>query len=239
MQQYQPIRYRHLKDAIDTARDQLDAVMRELAIRHGVGTPAFKKAASALADMQIGHAPNFKDLLARKRGMDKIHAAWEGGGSVIFDMNMIAGRDALLPEADGLVKSMIPAPDFYVHFGEEAGLRLQRRPEEFFDGMYVRAAKKDGLDQLRIVLVCNATGWQIKGRRSYGEAMTRAGRIAWGWAPFERPIPDSLRQYGMGGDLALLRDPRIMTAIDHICGTIGRLCAAEQEIVFKSSATRH
>jgi hypothetical protein len=55
VQQYQPIRYRHLKDTIDTARDQLDAVMRELAIRHGVGTPAFKKAALALADMQIGH----------------------------------------------------------------------------------------------------------------------------------------------------------------------------------------
>jgi hypothetical protein len=46
--------------------------------------------------------------------MDKIHAAWEGGGSVIFDMSTIACRDALLLEADGLAKSMIPAPDFYV-----------------------------------------------------------------------------------------------------------------------------
>ena len=81
---YHPVRYRSLKNTIDIARSQHDAVMRELAMKHGVGTRAFNKAASALVDGQIEQSIDFKELLVRKQGMDKVHVAWEQGESVVL-----------------------------------------------------------------------------------------------------------------------------------------------------------
>lgn len=239
MEKYHPVRYPLLQTSIESASSKLNWQMRELSMLHGADSPLFKQRAKALVDQEIPKDMNFKRSQKFKNAIDSVHAFWREQGSVMFDVHSLDGADAFDWEHAHLMNFNIPAQHLYLHFGEESGFHLERQPSVFMDGVYLTTVPKGGRDGISLAFVTNETGWEEWPDRTYGEEMAAAGRMAAAWVAFEEPISKTLRERGVVGDPTLISDPTMLRVVDEMDTMIGRLCAAEHEMIFKDAGTRH
>lgn len=239
MEKYHPVRYPLLQTSIVSASSRLNWQMRELAMLHGAGSSQFKRGATALVDQEIPKDMNFKRSQRFKNAIDSVHLFWHVQGSVMYDVNSLNGAEAFDWDYAHLMDFKIPAQHFYLHFGEESGFHLERRPSIFVDGVCIHTLPKEGRDGFSLAFVTNETGWEEWPERSYGEEVSSAGRTALAWVAFEEPISKTLRERGVVGDPTLISDPTMLKVVNEMDTMLGRLCAAEHRMAFRHGGMRH
>lgn len=239
MKKYHPARYPLIKASVEAASSRVNWRMRELAMLHGANSQRFKQGATSLVAEETPNGISFKRSQKFKNAIDSVHEFWKEQGSVLFDINSLAEVDASDLDDCRLTEFGMPAPHFYLHFGEELGFHLERQPSVFIDGVYVMTVPKGGRNGFSLAFVTNEAGWEERSERTYGEEMEAAGRIAAAWVALDEPLSGTLRRRAIAGDSTVTSDPTMDRVLNEMDEMIGRLCAAEHERTFTYAGTRH
>lgn len=141
----------------------------------------------------------------------QVFNAWAASGRQIFDLSdliqELAGSVGI--ELSEVHQAVYP-PDFYIHFGPNAGLHTRGECTDFIEGAYVRQTDRSGIAGLEFIYVCGARPNENPDKMGLSQILRTQSRVAFAFAPLDN-LP-ALFSSLEAGDPCLIQDP-VMAAV--------------------------
>ncbi|CAN7447479.1 hypothetical protein LJR098_004206 [Rhizobium sp. LjRoot98] len=122
------------------------------------------------------------------------------GSSRILDVSAAAAKfpiGDMVGETLGAIE--LPYDTFFVDFGHQESLLIDRETNLFFEGAYVKQTRNDGISNFDIILSCNDPDYASSDDHPIGLTLTRMSRFYHIFIPGDRPLDRAV--YGVSTDL--------------------------------------